>query len=172
MNEIMPKCPTCNSDKWVEKSTCSRGSHYCANLECFGEYFTPVQVNVSATKPVPLPAEDGPQPPADNHMVESVAATYSKCLDIMRKKSHDYAGLENPYLNFETVQRVGLSVQLGIFIRFLDKVTRLENLLKPDATKPFVTEETVEDTIEDAINYLAILKARRQLEKGNHENSH
>ena len=101
----------------------------------------------------------------NNQMIDSVQATYSKCLDIMKRKCSDYAGLSTPYKNFETVERLGISTQVGIFIRLLDKITRLENLLKIQATEPFVTEETVEDTIEDAINYLAILKARREMEK-------
>ena len=71
---------------------------------------------------------------------------------------------DNPYRNFETVERLGLSVQTGIMMRLLDKITRLENLL---TVAPYVTEETFEDTIDDAINYLAILKARREMERTN-----
>src|SRR6185312_7923443 len=105
------------------------------------------------------------KPASTNQMIDSVQATYNKCLATMERKCSDYAGLATPYKNFETVERLGVSTTVGIFIRLLDKITRLENLLKIDATKPFVTEETVEDTIEYAINYLAILKARREKER-------
>lgn len=101
-------------------------------------------------------------PPQTNQMVTSVEATYSKCLGIMRRKCNDYASAENPYRNFEGCVRIGLSVQQGIMVRLQDKFARLENLMSGKTAQ--VAEESIEDTIEDAINYLAILKARRQFE--------
>lgn len=95
-------------------------------------------------------------------LAASVEATFVKCLDIVRKKNGDYATAANEWKNFETCTRIGVSVQAGIFTRLLDKITRLENLFTGDGR--YVTEETFDDTIEDAINYLALLKARRYVD--------
>lgn len=100
---------------------------------------------------------------ATSQLISSCEETFRSCIDLLKRKNHDYAGIEDEYRNFATCQRIGVSVQTGIMIRLLDKITRLENLLTKEA---FVTEESFEDTINDAVNYLAILKARRQFEAG------
>lgn len=97
----------------------------------------------------------------ENQLLRSCAYTFIECNKILEKKNHDYSGIgANPYLNFEAVERRGLcSAEIGILIRIEDKLQRITNLMK---IKKMVTDETVEDTINDAINYLAILKARLQ----------
>jgi hypothetical protein len=87
--------------------------------------------------------------------------TFDGCFDISLKKSNDYSKGSNTYRNFEGSIRIGISVQKGILLRLQDKFTRLENLLQSDTPK---VAESIEDTILDAINYLAILKARREYE--------
>lgn len=75
---------------------------------------------------------------------------------IMHQKNHDYGGGEE-YKNFEMVARYGICpVVTGIMVRLSDKWSRLTTLL---TREPIVEDEKVEDTIDDMINYLAIMKS-------------
>ena len=100
-----------------------------------------------------------PKPLSQMH--KSMRKTFDECFDISLKKANDYSKGANTYRNFEGSERIGISVQKGILLRLQDKFTRLENLLESDTPK---VAESIEDTISDAINYLAILKARREHE--------
>lgn len=101
---------------------------------------------------------------APNFLLTSVRNTFNCIVATIDRKNNDYAGDAAPFKNFESCQRAGISVQAGIFVRFLDKVTRLENLLDGNRQTK-VADESVDDTIDDAIGYLACLKARREYEK-------
>ena len=100
-----------------------------------------------------------PKPLSQMH--QSMRNTFDECFDTSLAKSNDYSKGENTYRNFEGSVRIGISVQKGILLRLQDKMIRLENLLESDTPK---VAESIEDTISDAINYLAILKARREYE--------
>lgn len=63
----------------------------------------------------------------------------------MRKKNSDYAAEGDPYKNF---RRHGLK---GIVVRMDDKLARLDNFA--DKKMFEVEDESVEDTLEDQINY-------------------
>ncbi len=80
--------------------------------------------------------------------------------EIIRRKNSDYATGEDPFNNFRMVEMIGLSVEQGIMTRILDKFARLSNLTA-SGEEPAVADETVDDTILDLINYLAILHAYR-----------
>ena len=88
--------------------------------------------------------------------------TFAACLAIARKKNADYAGEADPFANFRASELVGVSVEKGIMVRWLDKLKRIDNLLSQPA---YVTEESIEDTLRDAINYPAILLAYLQARK-------
>jgi hypothetical protein len=94
-------------------------------------------------------------------LIGSLAATYERCIAIATKKNADYAGLADPFANFQAAPALlsGISVEKGILVRLTDKIKRIDNLLSHEA---YVTEESMNDTIEDAINYLGILKAWRE----------
>lgn len=93
-------------------------------------------------------------------LLASLEATFERCLATAKRKNADYAGDADPFMNFRRTPS-GVSVAQGILVRLGDKMQRIDNLLtKP----PSVTEESVTDTIEDAINYLGILKAWREEE--------
>lgn len=95
-------------------------------------------------------------------MLDNIRATYAKGLTIIEKKNADYAASSNPFRNFESATVVGISIERAILLRVLDKLARCSNLIdKP----PVVVEESLEDTLIDAINYLAILKAYRERNK-------
>lgn len=94
-----------------------------------------------------------------NQFLEHIDELYKAGLHIIEKKNADYAGDEDPFTNFRLVEMAGLTVEEGILTRTLDKMARLCNVMqKPHAE---VSDETVEDTIVDMINYLAILHAYR-----------
>lgn len=91
-----------------------------------------------------------------NILVKSLEETYIKVLDIARRKNADYADNADPFKNFKMCEQFGVSAEQGILVRISDKISRIGNLLNKEAQ---VKDESINDTIEDAINYLAILKA-------------
>jgi hypothetical protein len=103
-----------------------------------------------------LPDFSGDNLTARDQFLIDLEQTYATALNIVRKKNQDYATSDNPFKNFENCTTVGVSPARGILVRVIDKITRVSNLLdKPNA----VQDETIDDTILDIINYLAILKA-------------
>lgn len=93
-----------------------------------------------------------------NPLIASVQSTYEEAIEIIRRKNHDYASEKDPWKNFRLAEILGISVETAIMVRFLDKLARINNLVDKE---PMVNDETVDDTILDAINYLAILRAYR-----------
>ena len=104
-----------------------------------------------------------------NSLLQSLDKTFKECYTIAEKKNKDYAGVtgKDPFAKFRAVELIGLTPEQGILTRIIDKIKRVSNLLTQEN---FVTEESIDDTINDAINYLAILKAFRQ-EKLNESNN-
>jgi len=90
--------------------------------------------------------------------IANIQGTFAVGLDLIKKKNSDYANSHNPFRNFESASIIGLKVEHAILVRILDKISRISNLIDKDAA---VKDESLEDTIIDAINYLAILKAYR-----------
>ena len=93
----------------------------------------------------------------DNILLKDLEETFSSCLETAKKKNADYAGQNaDPFRNFRNSTIVGVTVQKGILVRLMDKMSRVSNLLEQEAK---VKDESITDTIDDAINYLAILKS-------------
>lgn len=90
-------------------------------------------------------------------MIETITQLYRDNLEILKAKNADYAG-ENtidPLHNFKAGSAVSkVSVEKGILVRLMDKIGRISTLLEQ---KNNVKDETIDDTIKDAINYLGIL---------------
>lgn len=93
-------------------------------------------------------------------MLDNIRATYDAGISIVEKKNHDYGADADPFRNFRTAGILGLTVEKAILVRVLDKLARVNNLLDHEA---YVKDESLEDTLIDAINYLAIMKAFRDL---------
>jgi len=87
---------------------------------------------------------------------KNIEKLYKKGLEIIKLKNCDYASTDNPFQNFINSEIVGVPLARGILVRVMDKISRIETLLDKD---PKVKDEKLEDTILDAINYLAILKS-------------
>lgn len=80
--------------------------------------------------------------------------TFQECLDISKKKNADYASSTDPFKNFRACEILGVPLTKGIIVRMSDKMTRIANLLERKAE---VSDESIEDTLHDLINYAAIL---------------
>lgn len=98
-----------------------------------------------------------------NPLLRDMEKTFEACYATAVRKNHDYGGTNNdPYANFRNSTIAGVSVERGILVRLMDKMSRISTLLDKDA---LVKDEAVDDTIDDAINYLAILKSYRKNNK-------
>jgi hypothetical protein len=98
----------------------------------------------------------------NKQFLESIADTYAEGIALIEVKNADYASSTNPFKNFESAAVAGVDVKRAILIRVLDKISRISNLLDKEAK---VKDETIDDTLVDAINYLAILKANIEGER-------
>jgi hypothetical protein len=86
-------------------------------------------------------------------LLKNLKQTFDDCYKIADKKNKDYAGEKNAFQNFNASEIVGVSPERAILVRLTDKITRISNLLDKEAD----VDESFEDTIKDAINYLALL---------------
>lgn len=82
--------------------------------------------------------------------------TTAKCLAIMKKKNADYSGGGGPFENFIAGEVIGVDAELGILMRSLDKFQRIRSFVHNGELQ--VKEESVDDAIEDVINYMILLK--------------
>lgn len=89
-----------------------------------------------------------------NELLITTKALFEECYELMEKKNADYSGGEcfhNFFLS-EAISKV--SAPKGILVRIGDKIARIGNLLdSPNQVK----NESIKDTIQDLINYAAIL---------------
>jgi hypothetical protein len=96
-----------------------------------------------------------------SELLDHMERTFRKNIETARAKNCDYAGGGDAFGNFRLVESFRItSVERGIMVRLSDKFARIVNLL--DNKDPQVTDERFSDSIDDAINYLAILKAWRE----------
>lgn len=100
-------------------------------------------------------------------LIQSSGELFSQALETMKKKNADYSGDRESMKNFKiSAQVAGVKMSQGILTRLCDKVTRIGNLINKEAA---VKDETVFDTIQDLINYAAILYYGLQIEKEEQE---
>jgi len=86
-----------------------------------------------------------------------------RALDLMRRKNADYAGADGqrPFRNFELCEAMNLCrTDVGMAVRLADKIQRLSGALASGGDFK-VTDETFDDTVLDAINYLVLISAYR-----------
>ena len=83
--------------------------------------------------------------------------TCDKARSIMESKNHDYTdGSVDPFANFRTSEILGIPAELGVLVRVLDKMKRIQTFVNKGTLA--VKNESVNDAIEDAINYFILLK--------------
>lgn len=96
------------------------------------------------------------------HSLDAVLALHERLCEeareLVAKKGADYNRSQqangDTLANLKAAYQLGLveSPAQGVIIRLLDKVMRLASLCKP-GEKPANTEESIEDTVKDIINY-------------------
>lgn len=80
----------------------------------------------------------------------------SKCVDLAQRKNADYTGAsDDAFANFRNSEVVGVSVEKGMLVRLMDKISRVKSFI--DKGELMVKDESVEDTIMDIINYACLL---------------
>ena len=83
-----------------------------------------------------------------------------KALEICRVKNHDYAtgGDGGPFANFARVEAMGvMTTEQGFLVRMIDKMSRLSTFARAGKLK--VSDEGVQDTLLDLVNYAILLSA-------------
>ena len=100
----------------------------------------------------------------ESFLVRSSREIFRECLEIMKKKNHDYSPTEDPFGNFRMYEHFGIcSIEEGILTRMIDKISRIITILNKNENIAY--NETVEDTLIDLINYSAILLSYIRLVK-------
>ena len=75
----------------------------------------------------------------------------------MEAKNQDYAGDgSDPFANFRACEIFGVPAEIGILTRSIDKFKRIESFVNTGTLA--VKSESVDDAIEDVINYMILLK--------------
>lgn len=92
----------------------------------------------------------------ETNLINNTKELFREAFETMRKKNADYSRHDDDGLgNFRLSANIaGIPMSKGILIRLSDKLARIGNIMDGDAK---VKEESVFDTIQDGINYLAIL---------------
>jgi hypothetical protein len=99
----------------------------------------------------------------DKTLIQSSGELFSLALETMKRKNADYSGDRESMKNFRISGEIaGVKMSQGILTRLCDKVTRIGNLIGKEAA---VKDESIFDTIQDLINYAAILYYGLQVEK-------
>ena len=87
-----------------------------------------------------------------------VEAVFKHCAELIDKKNSDYATEKDFYSNFRRVENLSIPTWVGIVIRSMDKVVRLENTVAKfnQTGKIHLKNESFEDTFYDLINYFGL----------------
>jgi len=75
----------------------------------------------------------------------------ARARELMAKKNRDYGSESDTFRNFREFGRMGILVRLG------DKLSRLRTFVERGTLA--VEDESAQDTVQDAINYLILLLA-------------
>ena len=62
--------------------------------------------------------------------LNSMSQNALDALQLVIKKTQDYATIDDPYRNFRMSESVGVSLEKGILVRMCDKLSRLGNLVE------------------------------------------
>lgn len=107
---------------------------------------------------------------------ETMTEIYISCLELMRRKNADYTGGEDPFSNFRDAAYMSslpgheaVTLEQTILSRIADKYSRIRSLLAVPGNEGAVRDESIEDTLRDAIVYPAILLTWLKLGKPNPE---
>lgn len=79
----------------------------------------------------------------------------NKALHIVRAKNQDYTSGGSPFVNFKNAEVFGVPGELGLLIRVMDKLMRIQSFIHNGTLA--VKGEPVEDAILDVMNYMILL---------------
>jgi len=82
--------------------------------------------------------------------------TCENCLEVMKKKNHDYTSGGSVFANFKDSAILGVHPIIGILIRCIDKFKRIQTHTTKGAL--LVEGEGVLDAFDDVINYMILAK--------------
>ena len=96
-----------------------------------------------------------------------------EALSLINSKNDDYANPTDFYANFRLCEQAGIPMFIGVHVRMLDKISRLNSFIERFNRTGEITanHESIEDTLLDTINYAAITLDTYRQYKGvqNHE---
>ena len=96
-----------------------------------------------------------------------------EALKLINSKNDDYANPTDFYANFRLCEQAGIPMFIGVHVRMLDKISRLNSFIERFNRTGEITahHESIEDTLLDTINYAAITLDTYRQYKGvqNHE---
>ena len=99
-----------------------------------------------------------------DQLIEIKQRLFDKSQALSKSKGHDYSGQAgDTFKNIRVAETFGMKSEKGVLIRLMDKVMRISNYLDQDAFA--VKDESLEDTIIDAINYLTYIYALHEERK-------
>src|SRR5258708_1445110 len=119
------------------------------------KYFYLVENNMTDSLQKPYKEEDNFE--ALNKLKPTLYALFNECAFKIISKNHDYAGYGDFYRNFRKSENVDIPAWKGIFVRFQDKVSRIEGFIKTGILK--VKDESIRDTVIDTANYILLMYA-------------
>ena len=105
------------------------------------------------------------------HVLAQHIRLTKKAYDIVETKGRDYNRRQqkegDTLFNMTVAKTLGITdtVTQGILVRLSDKFMRLSSLCRDPSANAAVKDESVEDTITDAINYLVYLNCKYQEER-------
>lgn len=89
-------------------------------------------------------------------LLEYHAAMSSAAAKLMKLKNDDYAGTGDVFANFTRSEKMGVcSTEKGFLVRMTDKLSRLSSFAEDQQFS--CTDEQLEDTLIDMINYCVLL---------------
>lgn len=100
------------------------------------------------SKPNPLMTKE--------ELFELHKATCEACLEVMKKKNHDYTSGGSVFSNFKDSSILGIPPVLGIMLRCIDKFKRIQTFTTKGGL--VVEGEGVLDAVDDVINYMILAK--------------
>jgi len=89
-----------------------------------------------------------------------VSETFNKCASLLQSKSNDYSETTNRYSNFEESAKIaGITPEQSILNLIGIKTARLRQLT---VNNKDIKHESVDDSIQDLINYALLLGAMKK----------
>ena len=96
-----------------------------------------------------------------------------EAMKLINSKNEDYGHPNDFYANFRMVEYAGLPTWVGVHVRMLDKISRLNGFVRRfiETGEVSAQHESIEDTLLDAINYSAITldTYRQYIKEKSHE---